>query len=167
MLLHLNSELIPCACGHCKELIHSINKKGESARYIREHFNKYIFGKTGTKTRFKKGQITEWTFVKGETKPWQSHSQKGEKAPNWKCGRIIGKYIHIYDPKHHFADPKGYVLEHRLVYEAYHKCCLLSITIIHHKNGNKIDNRIENLEAMYQAEHCRLHKTKHYIFNLL
>lgn len=29
--------------------------------------------------------------------------------------------------------------------------------VIHHKNGNKTDNRIENLEIMTLSEHSKLH----------
>jgi HNH endonuclease len=45
------------------------------------------------------------------------------------------------------------IMEHRLVYEQYHDCCLLPYTIIHHKNGIKNDNRIENLQPLYQWQH--------------
>lgn len=40
--------------------------------------------------------------------------------------------------KHHGEIPKGYV--------------------IHHKNFNKKDNRIENLQCISYSEHIRLHK---------
>ena len=32
--------------------------------------------------------------------------------------------------------------------------------IVHHTNGNRLDNRIENLELMTQSEHARLHNTE-------
>jgi hypothetical protein len=31
---------------------------------------------------------------------------------------------------------------------------------VHHKNGDKTDNRLENLEVMTTSEHMRLHTTK-------
>lgn len=46
---------------------------------------------------------------------------------------------------------------HRLLYEDYHKCTLLPNAIIHHKDGNKLNNRIDNLELMDIVTHTKLH----------
>lgn len=66
-------------------------------------------------------------------------------------------YILQRIPFHPFLDSKGYIRQHRLIYEESHRCCLLPWAAVHHKNGIKTDNRIENLEAMMKTEHLILH----------
>lgn len=51
-------------------------------------------------------------------------------------------------------------LLHRLIYEDYHRCTLLKQGVVHHKDGNRLNNSIENLELISRAEHNQVHKTK-------
>ena len=55
-------------------------------------------------------------------------------------------YIQRYVPNHPHATQKGYVLEHRLVMEGIVGRYLLPDETVHHKNGDRQDNRAENLE---------------------
>lgn len=75
-------------------------------------------------------------------------SIKGEKHPRWKGGRIYDGskgYVRVYSPDHPFKSKTGYVSEHRLVMEKSIGRYLNSKEVVHHKNGIKDDNRIENL----------------------
>ncbi len=46
---------------------------------------------------------------------------------------------------------------HRVVIEKKIGRKLKSVEIVHHKDGNKHNNRLKNLEMMTQSEHAKLH----------
>lgn len=61
---------------------------------------------------------------------------------------------------HPNSDTRGYVMEHRLVVEISTNSILPKNAVIHHKNGVRDDNRIENLEYMIEQErHAKSHDT--------
>ena len=68
-----------------------------------------------------------------------------------------GDYNYSIVRNHPNSTKYGYVLEHRVVVENSIKRLLRSNEIVHHKNGNKKDNRIENLEIMSASDHARIH----------
>lgn len=46
---------------------------------------------------------------------------------------------------------------HRLIYEDHFKVSLMSWADIHHKDGNKLNNSIDNLELILHSEHSKMH----------
>jgi len=74
------------------------------------------------------------------------YGKKGKESPVFKgkCKTTSG-YFNICAPNHPNKTKHGYVLEHRLVMEEFIGRYLTSEEIVHHINGIKSDNRIENL----------------------
>lgn len=57
-------------------------------------------------------------------------------------------YKLLFKPEHPCATKAGYVPEHRFVVMENIGRLLTKEEIIHHINGNKLDNRIENLQII-------------------
>ena len=89
----------------------------------------------------------------------------GKKHPNWKGGKIITSdgYIIIWKPKHPFSNKQGYIKEHRLVMEKHLGRYLKPEEVVHHINGIKKDNRIENLKLLLNlGKHRKEHSEGKY-----
>lgn len=66
-------------------------------------------------------------------------------APDWYSGkRYRGKYCY----------------EHRLVWEKEHGQPVPNGFVIHHKDGNKTNNDISNLELLEAKKHAKMHSSK-------
>lgn len=80
-------------------------------------------------------------------------SRTREKSTNWKGGRIIHDgYILLYNPDHSRAKTNGYVAEHILVMEKKLNRSLVKGENVHHLNGDRSDNRDENLELWSSSQ---------------
>jgi hypothetical protein len=125
-----NAKWIKCSCG-CGQTRLDRDYRGRKRKYVYGHQNR---GK-------------------------KIDSIRGKNNWNWKGGRRKHEgYWQVYRPEHPQAGSSGYVYEHRIVYEEYHKCCLLKGSRIHHKDGDGLNNEISNLILTSAQEHPKYHR---------
>ena len=132
----------------------------------KEYKSHYKNGFSGT---FKKGHhpSPKTEFKKGNSKPKNAYSfGKSKNNPRWKGGISISDgYISIYLPNHPQANSYGYIRQHRIIMEQKLKRYLKPTEIVHHINGDKKDNRIENLKLFssnsnHIKEHNKLRRAR-------
>lgn len=49
-------------------------------------------------------------------------------------------------------------LVHRLIFEDHYKVTICPWAILHHKDGNKLNNSLDNIELLSRMDHPRKHK---------
>jgi len=128
-----NGIMTPCEC--CGKLVYVIKARKNTFKFC-------------SKTCFGKVRLKE---LRKLVKPL-----KGKDNPRWKGGTIRksdGYKLISVDGKQNY--------EHRIVMEKHLKRKLKAGENVHHINGNRTDNRIENLELNGRSEHTiKYHKNK-------
>lgn len=90
-------------------------------------------------------------FVKGQ----EAWNKKGFTFTQARKGGKPYKLIHM--PEHQHASKKGYVREHRLIMERHIGRTLLNNEVVHHRDGDTLNNDINNLQLTNGKEHRRIH----------
>ena len=85
----------------------------------------------------------------------------GSAHPAWKGGRAIDRdgYVRVYRPDHPFPRRGGYVLEHVMVMELSIGRRIASDENVHHKDDDKQNNALENLELQKKGAHSSHHRS--------
>lgn len=113
-------------------------------------------------------RIAKMQYMKGEKN--HQYGLKGNRNASWKSDKKTTNYgyIKIRCLEHPFKDCDGFVFEHRLIAEKFLLNEENSIEIngrkylkkeytVHHKDMNKKNNKLSNLQVMTLKEHTSLH----------
>jgi len=113
----------------------------------------------GHHQRFKRHGQDFGEIPLGQKKP----DRHGALNPKWRGGKMVfpdGRIL-IYCPNHPHTNHGGcYVFRYRLVMESSLGRFLLPGELVHHRNGDVTDDRIENLEVVSRSSHASKHRPK-------
>lgn len=120
-------------------------------------------GTVSRTTRFRRIRLAKSMGVSVDQLPdrrGEGRKAKGEKHPRWNNGRTLSEHgyvkvqVGIDNP---LADPNGYAYEHLLVWCESGRMKPNFNQLLHHKNEDKTDNRLSNLELLTRREHAEEH----------
>ncbi len=130
---------VPIQCGHCKK-----------TRIVHAHSIRHA----------------ESGFCK-------SCSNLGARANSWRGGRVMkAGYVQVRIERSHpfyqaMATANGYVAEHRLVMAESLGRALEKTEVVHHRDGDKLNNKLENLELYVSfQEHGKSFKNAYHILDI-
>ena len=90
----------------------------------------------------------------------QENRARASRQHRWKPGGSVASngYVKTRVGKSHpLADPNGYAYEHTVVWCSAGKPKPQKGELLHHRNEDKTDNRLENLELKKRGEHNAEH----------
>lgn len=141
------------ACGKRMSLIKKLYSSGLSQKEI------------SLETGLAQTTISKLLRAEGvKTRRRGPRNQSGAKNPFWRGGKPVTRFGYrlVRDPAHPRAHSHGYVLEHVKIAEEMIGRRLRPDEVVHHKNGIRTDNRMENLAVMTRREHTRHHALEYW-----
>lgn len=147
---------------------------GVNENTVRYYMNKYaISSRKGKdkmtpaiKTHLSNANIGRTPWNAGMSGSYQKWTKSGENAPGYRGGVVELTfdgltYRKILRQHHPYSDANGYVFEHRLVCEKLLGRYLFPEEVVHHRDGDSLNNAPSNLFVFKtNSDHMRFHHAK-------
>lgn len=128
--------------------------KNKSQTYIWLACNNCLKERWVCKSQIKDPRYLGWCRVCGNYRNGKIQGAKNKKYGRRKTSiGYIEVLIYSDNPYYPMVMASGYVKEHRYIMAKYLKRCLTAEEIVHHKDGNKANNNLSNLEIATKYTH--------------